>query len=75
MGSADRVPGCGLDGRQQMADLMDALRRSLEARAAQFVPVDDPEIEYERACGLCRRYGHKDAECPTNPENWPRPFQ
>lgn len=25
------------------------------------------------ACGLCRRYGHRDDACPSNPANWPTP--
>jgi hypothetical protein len=40
--------------------------------ASRTIPgTNRPRIE--RACGLCRRYGHDDDECPTNPATWPIP--
>jgi hypothetical protein len=32
-----------------------------------------PPVVMERACGLCRRYGHDDDACPSNPATWPLP--
>jgi hypothetical protein len=32
-----------------------------------------PPASPERACGLCRRYGHDDDACPSNPATWDIP--
>lgn len=46
---------------------------ALEADARRWQPSLIAPQPIERACGVCRRYGHTDDACPENPETWAHP--